>query len=296
MENNPLVSVIIATYNRVGYLKLTIESVVNQTYNNIEVIVVDDGSLNNDASDLCKIYNNISYFKTHNSGGPASPRNCGLRQAKGKYVAFLDDDDLWLPYKIEQQVKILETNPTFGLVHGPCKVIDKNGKPSGEIIGRPGSTSVKHGNVKLKMMGNWTLMMPTPLIAISVLKKVGNFNTNIPSALEDVEFWTRCSFYTNFYYLDQPLALYRVHDSNISAFNKNYVHLPLYLKKVLENQYKKAYLTNSQYKKLLCNLCFSQAKKIQMSPFHTIFNLFRLNPFWIINFRIYKVIIKRILA
>ena len=135
----PLVSIIIPTYNRTEYLKYTLESVINQTYPATEIIVVDDGSPNTKTQTLCQHYKNVAYYKIENSGGPATPRNFGFKQSKGQYIAFLDDDDLWLPDKLSKQVKILEENPDFGIAHSYCDVIDKEGKPTGVSIGRQAS-------------------------------------------------------------------------------------------------------------------------------------------------------------
>ena len=289
------VSVIIPTYNRIDYLKLTLNSVVNQTYKNIEIIVVDDGSPNIATEDLCKSFESIKYIKIKNSGGPAQPRNVGIENASGEYIAFLDDDDLWVSTKIEQQVKVLEANESYGLVHSYCDVIDENNNPKGYAVGRPSDIYVKHGDVKLRMIGNWTLMMPTPLLRRSLIDKVGLFNTEMPAAGEDVEFWTRCSFYTKFYYIDKSLANYRIHTGNVSTSNKYYVDLPLHLKKILNSQLFEKRITKNEYVKLIQNVNFSQAKSIKKYPFKTLLNLFKLNPFWMINFRIIKVIIKRII-
>lgn len=80
-------------------------------------------------------------------------------------------------------------------------------------------------------MGNSTLMIPTPLLGSTLVEQVDFFSEEIPPALEDVEFWIRCSFFTLFYYLEKPLVLYRKHGSNISSDRKKYLPLPLYLKK-----------------------------------------------------------------
>ena len=287
------VSVIIPTYNRADFLKITLDSVLRQTYPSIEVIVVDDGSPNNDTELLCKQYKNINYFKIENSGGPMVPRNYGFKKSTGHYIAFLDDDDVWLPTKIEEQVNILENNPDYGLVHSYCQVIDAHGNPTGDIVGKPGTLDVKHGDVSKKMIGNWTLMTATPLIRRSVIEEVGLFNTTMPPAGEDVEFWTRCSFFTMFYYVDKPLALYRIHNHNISKTTKAYINLPLYLKKIINTKIIRNKLTNSEYNKLLQNVCLSQAKHIKSNGLKTLYNLCVLNPFWMINFRILKVILKK---
>lgn len=291
LNNQPIVSVIIPTYNRTDFLKLTLESVLNQTYQNFEIIVVDDGTPNDKNMLLCQKFNKVKYIKIENSGGPAKPRNIGIREAIGRYIAFVDDDDLWLPTKLEKQVAILENNPDFGLVHSCCEVIDENGIKKNEIIGKPGSLDVKHGDVSMRMMGNWTLMMPTPLIRKEVIDKVGFFNEKIPSALEDVEFWSRCSFATNFFYIDEPLAQYRVHSTNISSNTSKYLELPLYLKKVIENQLCKHRISNNDYKILLNNLCRMQIRTVKTDVFKTFKNLYLLNICWMFKINNCKMLI-----
>ena len=276
----PLVSIIIPTYDRTDFLKLTIESVINQTYENIEIIVIDDGTPHDGNLLLCQTFEKVKYIKIENSGGPAKPRNVGINLAKGKYAAFIDDDDLWLPHKIETQVNILEQNPEFGLVHSCCQVINENGVIQAQIAGRPGSIDVKHGDVSMRMMGNWTLMTPSVLLNKTIVDKVGLFNEEMPSAGEDAEYWIRCSFFTEFYYVDEPLVQYRIHNNNISAEAKGYADLSLFLKKVLTKFNSEKIINNIQYNILLNNLCAMQIKMVKKFSYKSVLNLFVLNPFW----------------
>ena len=292
----PKVSVIIPTYNRAAYLELTLRSVVGQSLESIEVIVVDDGSPNEDTAKICEQFNKVSYFKINNSGGPATPRNYGIKKARGEYIAFVDDDDIWLPGKLEAQVAVLEKNPDYGLVHCYCQVIDEHGVLQETIVGKPGKPNAKHGDVKLRMIGNWTLMMPTPLIRRSVIEDVGYFNETIPPALEDVEYWSRCAFHTKFYYQDKALVEYRIHSGNISASREKYLDLPLYLKAITKSYYKSGVINPLEYKTICNNICSSQAKHIKTNMFKTLYNLCVLNPFWIVNFRVLKVMIKKLIS
>ena len=269
----PLVSVIIPTYNRTDYLKITLNSVLSQTYKNIEIIVVDDGSEGDANKTLCDSFSNVIYIKIKNSGGPARPRNTGIKAAKGELIGFTDDDDIWLPQKLEKQVSTLMDHLDYG---------------------RPGSPLVKHGDVRLRMMGNWTLMMPTPLVRSEVIKKVGFFNEKIPSALEDVEFWVRCSFYTFFYYLDEPMVHYRKHGSNISTNRKKYIDLPLFLFDVLKER--TAIVTIKEFRIMRSNLCAMQAKMVKYHFIKTIFYLFKINSFWFLNFNHTKTLVKMLIS
>ncbi len=287
----PTVSIIIPTYNRAKYLALTLESITQQTYQDFEVIVVDDGTPSNENEIICSKFDKVLYYKIKNTGGPATPRNIGIQKASGKYIAFVDDDDLWLPQKLDIQVKILDTNPDFGLVHSCCQVINEEGILQNIIIGRPGSIDVKHGDVRMKMMGNWTIMMPTPLVRKDVIINTGFFNEIIPPALEDVEYWTRCSFITKFYYIDEPLVQYRVHSNNISSEKKKYADLPVYLKNVLMTFSSEKTISIDQYRILIKSLCAMQIKMIKKYSYKSIHNLFILDRFWIFQNKNFKLLI-----
>ena len=100
-----LVSVIIPTYNRSSFLKEAIQSVLNQSYNNFEIIVIDDGS-EDETEKVIQSFNDsrIKYLKREHTGSPAFIRNQGMKIAKGEYIAFLDSDDLWFPHKLKMQI------------------------------------------------------------------------------------------------------------------------------------------------------------------------------------------------
>ncbi len=276
----PKVSIIIPTYNRTQYLGKTLSSIFQQTFQDFEIIVIDDGSPSDENLILCQTYKKVSYIKINNSGGPAKPRNIGIKQAKGKYIAFVDDDDLWLPTKLEKQVAILEQNPDFGLVHSCCEVIDENGILQNQIIGRSGTPDVKHGDVSMRMIGNWTVMMPTPLVRKEVIDQVGFFDEIMPAAGEDMEYWSRCSFETKFYYLDEPLALYRIHKTNISSNSKEYLNLPLYLKKVVDKAFQTKKIDKKSFILLINNISKFQIRTIKDNLFKTLKNLFLIDKFW----------------
>ncbi|ASB48308.1 glycosyltransferase family 2 protein [Alkalitalea saponilacus] len=280
----PTVSVIITTYNRPRYFKEALDSVFNQTYNDFEVIVVDDGTPGDENEQICDAYPEVKYHKISNSGSPIVPRNTGISLAKGKYIAFLDDDDIWLPEKLEVQVEILDNNLDFGLVHGYCSVIDSNRNVTGEIAGRLNDPLRKHGYVFDHMVGNFTVMMSTALIRREVIEKTGGFDDSIPAAGEDMEFYTRLAFYTQFWFLDQPLILYRVHDAGISVNNYNYNHLPVVLYRTVKNLKQKEGLENKRFRPIVRRLLLQQVAMANSNrTFRTAFmNSFKISPlFWL---------------
>jgi len=132
IEKQPLVSVVIATYNREKYIKRAIESVLNQTYKNIEVIIIDDSSADktkNIISELNQKHTGIIYIKNKNRIGFIKSLNKGIETAKGKYIARIDDDDFWCdPQKLEKQVNFLEKNQDYILVGGRYILIDETGQ------------------------------------------------------------------------------------------------------------------------------------------------------------------------
>ncbi len=124
---NPVISVIIPTYNRAHLVKDAIDSVLSQTYRDFEIIVVDDGSTDNTKEVLAPYRDKVKYIYQENQGLSAA-RNTGIRGARGEYIGFLDSDDLWLPPKLEKQVQILKEYKDIAFVYTNFIFIDETGK------------------------------------------------------------------------------------------------------------------------------------------------------------------------
>jgi len=186
MKNQPLVSVIIPTYNKSQYLREAIKSVLNQTYKNIEVIVVDDGSTDN-TKEIVESFNDsrIIYIFQENKG-PAIARNTGIKKAQGRYIAFLDSDDLWLKEKLEKQIDFMEKNSEIGLLGTGCYEMTDKGK----IIGK------KIFPTKNKILQK-DLIKYNPFIQSSIITKrevfdkVGLWYDEKFRESEDYELWLR---------------------------------------------------------------------------------------------------------
>jgi glycosyltransferase involved in cell wall biosynthesis len=222
----PTVSVIIPCYNSARFIEETVDKLMLQTYANLQVILIDDGSTDNTYDMLCNLsqkYNKVNCIKCTN-GGLSAARNKGLAIATGKYIQFLDADDYLHQEKIKEQVSFLEQNPMADLVyadsvffehHQPdifyknIRLTQKKWMP--EISGS-GIQVLQH-----LVKGN-LFTVCSPLIRASLIVKNKGFNTAF-LALEDHEFWLRCAINgANFQYHKTPLAIsyIRVHQNSMS--------------------------------------------------------------------------------
>ncbi|RUT70385.1 glycosyltransferase [Flavobacterium cupreum] len=237
----PLVTVIIPTYNRSEYLKNAIQSVVGQSYKNIEILVIDDGSSINYAESICAEFPNCRYHFKEN-GGLSSARNYGIKLSKGEYIAFLDDDDFWETSKIEKQVSVLLENTSVDCVHSSVAVVDKEGKVTGKYFGASQNKIHKRsGDVFWNALGVWVVKSPTPLIRKEVFQADLLFDESIKIG-EDVDFYQRMFYRHKVHYINEPLAYYREYDNadRLSLQRKKYIGLH---KKMFFN-FKKMGITN----------------------------------------------------
>lgn len=155
---NSIVSIITPCYNASSYISFTIESALKQTYPNWELIIVDDCSTDN-SSDIIKQFisgdTRIKYFKTDNpSGSPVLPRNIGIEKATGRYIAFLDSDDIWLPTKLEEQLKLFKDDKT-AVAFSNYEKMNEAGERNQRIIIAPKETNY-HNLLKGNVIGNLT--------------------------------------------------------------------------------------------------------------------------------------------
>lgn len=207
----PRVSVIIPTFNRAHIISQAIESVLNQTFNDYEIIVVDDGSTDTTGAFLGKTYGSrITYVGKPVNEGLAAARNTGISLAQGTYIAILDDDDLWLPEKLDRQVELMERNPDLGLVY--CGSLKVNG--DGDTIAEMRPT--KRGDIFADMLQRNYLLGPASvaLFPREVLRKTGLFDTSF-SACADWDLWIRIAGSAPVDYVDDSLVKYVLHESNM---------------------------------------------------------------------------------
>ncbi len=212
---NPLVSVIIPAWNAEKLIKETIESALNQTYPNIEIIVVDDGSTDDTAEVVKSIKDpRITYHYQENTGLPACGRNKGAKLAKGEYLAFLDSDDIWLPQKIARQMKIMEENPNTALVSTNCWYIIVDKKTSISAISKIKSGYLTNSTCFPKN----AMINSTVLIKKNILDQIGGHNESpAMRASEDYDLFSRIFLKYPCYFLNEYLAYYRTGLPSISG-------------------------------------------------------------------------------
>lgn len=216
-----LVSAIIITHNRLELLKRAIESVKNQTYSNIECIVIDDNSTDGTA-DYCKSIDNILYIHIdeQESKGANHARNIGIDVSHGDYIAFLDDDDYWLPKKIEKQVYFLTTY-NDGVV-SCCMKVEEVQPNRTSIIKDRELWEEKNIDMSRKTLYSFFSLSSLVLVKKNLLLRVGKFDEEL-SIWQDYELLIRLSQITTFGVVGSPLVVYRVNCTDThKATNKFY--------------------------------------------------------------------------
>jgi glycosyltransferase involved in cell wall biosynthesis len=256
-----LVSVIIPAYNAEKYISETIESVLKQTYKNLEIIIVDDGS----TDDTERVVNNklqaFSKYKflKQNNLGPAAARNLGIKNAEGDYIAFLDADDLWLPQKIEKQIRFLKEHPECGLVFTRRKIITPYGKVIDDKRKIP-----KEINFYILVASNY-ITTSSVMVRKKIFDLCGYFDEDIKGP-EDWDMWIRISKCTKIGFIDEPLVIYREILGSLSKrspaeFEKN--QFKVFEKHVLYN----SLLPKKVIKKVLYQLYFDSGMRYYVCGF-----------------------------
>jgi glycosyltransferase involved in cell wall biosynthesis len=235
----PAVSVIMPTYNRAKLLGRAIQSILDQTYQDFELIIVDDGSTD-DTESLVKSFNSekIRYIRHRKNRGASAGRNTGIRSAQGEYVALQDSDDEWMPEKLEKQMRAFATAPPeVGVVYTGFYIIVNNKKkymPSASI-------TPKDGNIFSSIIKGEYLVSPqTIVVKRECFERAGMFDERFP-AMEDWELSLRLSRHYHFKYINEPLVLYYVQPDSISrnksALTKSYkMILEMYFKDIKQDK------------------------------------------------------------
>ncbi|MEL5895823.1 glycosyltransferase [Bacteroides sp. GD17] len=240
--NSPLVSVIIPCYNAEKYIREAIDSIINQTYSNIEILCIDDCSKDNTLSMLREfevIDNRIRVYSNPINMRIAAALNVGLEHTSGTYIARMDADDIAVHDRIEKQVKFLEAYPQIAICGGQCDVINEHGMQTGHI-----SYPLSDEALKTLLLFDSCFAHPTVMFRKSIYNSLGGYADMMP--VEDVEYWTRMAIAGyKFANLPDVLLRYRHHSLQVTSTQNDYKKIEKL--KQLSSLYSSFYLNQNSW-------------------------------------------------
>jgi glycosyltransferase involved in cell wall biosynthesis len=200
----PRVSVVIPTYNREKTIAVAIQSVLDQTMGDLEVLVIDDGSSDGTEAVVRSLKDvRVQFVRPYaENRGAAAARNAGISMSKGEFIAFQDSDDIWTRNKLELQLGAIENAPEVGVVYGTIK----RSSSSGERLEPGPSVFPKEGDMHRKLLERSMVGTPVALVRRAMLKEMGGFDTGLKS-LEDWDLFIGLSGRCRFAFVDEVLCL-----------------------------------------------------------------------------------------
>lgn len=275
MYKQPLVSVVIPCYNHENFVQDCIKSVIDQTYENIELIIIDDGSKDGsvqkiqEMSAACQKRFTRFEFRYRPNKGLSETLNEALEWCQGEYYSAIASDDMMLPGKTKLQVEFLDTHENISAVFGGIELIDNNNIKISERVRQS-----KQYCFKDIILHQHDLPAPTQMIRLSALKRVGGYDPDI--VIEDWYMWIKLSELSDLYYMDHLLCLYRQHATNISK-DLEKIHKGRF--DVLDN-YKNSIYYNKALKKIKwINRVESISDENNLKAFKIV-KIFALNPIY----------------
>jgi glycosyltransferase involved in cell wall biosynthesis len=229
----PKISVIIPAYNAMEYLPETLETVLRQTFNDFEVIIVNDGSSDGVEQWIAQVTDSRVQLISQKNQGLAGARNTGIAHSQGEYLAFLDADDLWQPTKLEKQVRCLESNRQAGLVYTWTVLVDQNGIPTGRMFANRTEGNVWKKLTECNIVGCGSV----PMVRRCCFETAGVFDCNLGSYVEDWDMWFRIASDYSFVVVAEPLVYYRQLPNSAS---KNWAAMEQSCRLVLEKAFASA--------------------------------------------------------
>jgi glycosyltransferase involved in cell wall biosynthesis len=215
--NRPLVSVVMPVYNAEKYLQLTLDSVIGQDYPNLEIVIVNDGSTDNSKNIILEYKEpRIRYFENPKNCGIVKTRNRGLEEARGKYIAVMDSDDIALPDRIKIQVEFLEKNPSYGMCGTWFQTIDGDGNLLKKARFPANDKDARSNLIVHNCFCHSTVMMRSKL-AKEFMYDIGY------DVVEDYQLWYKISRVAKIINLPHFTTYYRVHGNNISTTRNNHM-------------------------------------------------------------------------
>lgn len=230
----PQVSVLLPTYNRAQYVGRTVQSLLGQTYPDLEVVVVDDGSTDDTAQVVRQFADAPVLYIYQENRGVGGALNTAFRASRGRYIALSGSDDLWLPELLSEEVPILEGNPGIGLVYARAQAMDPYDLPLAQVLGAP--EKYPGHTFKSLLYGDHVCGL-TALIRREHIEQVGLWDEGLV-ANEDWDLWLRLSLVCRFHFLDKVLARFRIHPGNITGgASDRFVRLSLDRIRVMDKVY-----------------------------------------------------------
>ena len=219
ITDDPVVAAIIPAYNRAEYLNQAIESVLNQDYKKINLIVVDDGS-DDGSFEIAQSYGSKLTLLSHdnrNNKGQSACINLALKHSldSSDFIAILDSDDYWEPNKISVQIEVMENQPDIGLVYGNGRGVDANGNCLYDIYG---DDHIEENDPNRVLLDCYFSLPTNSLVRSGVLQQAGLFDEKLKSA-QDHDMAIRIAEITRLAYIDVPVFNYRRHENTISSTN-----------------------------------------------------------------------------
>lgn len=249
----PLISVIIPLYNSEKTIRETIESVLNQTFSDFEVILINDGSQDSTLDIVSSIQDSRLKIFSYPNAGISTSRNRGISYTSGEFIAFLDHDDLWTPDKLESQLKALQENPQAAVAYSWNNFIDE----SSQFIRKGARTSVTGSAYEKLLVSNFLETASNPLIRKEALIQVGGFDESV-SGPEDWDLFVRLAAHYHFVEVPHSQVLYRM---TVSAVSSNVLMMETACLQVIDRAFSQApkslqYLKKRRlanfYKYLIC--------------------------------------------
>jgi len=214
--DRPMLSVVIPAYNVAAYIEAAVESALDQTFRDLEVIVVDDGCTDETPVVLAALAerrrdSRLRIVRQAN-GGLANARNAGIRESRGTFIGFLDSDDLWRPAKAEKHLAVMQQDPSIGITFSHSAYLTEDGRPTGTILLAGKSSPTLHDMIRRNHVGNGS----TPIVRRDCFEAVGVFHDELRSC-EDYEMWCRIArSQFRAVLLPEPLTLYRLRTTSLS--------------------------------------------------------------------------------
>jgi glycosyltransferase involved in cell wall biosynthesis len=240
----PRVSVVIPSYNRAGCIEKAIDSVLEQTVDDIEIILVDDGSTDNTRELVQNKYGDQVRYVYQENQGMAGARNTGIKNAQGDYIAFLDSDDYWRPGKLERQLSLAEEHPEYGLLASRCDKIQRSGhinKPNRPLSYQ--SRRGKSGWVLNDLFQANFIRTSTVIIRRDCFNRIGLFDEKLIRG-EDIDFWLRMASVYPIGFINESLTVYLDNPDGVSTDS---LLARLYRTIVFEKDYLKKRIPKSLY-------------------------------------------------